>query len=132
MLVLAAAGRSPAGAQDDLGAADSLGVAEMMFCVDIENRTCAGENTQFFGTAERIWCWTHITGADDSLTVKHVWYYGDERMAEVELPVRSPSWRTWSSKKLMDRWSGAWRVDVVGPDGEVLRSGEFVYKPLAE
>ncbi len=124
---LSVAGSTRAGAAE----ADSLAVVEMKFCVDIDGRTCAGENTQFFGRAERIWCWTRITGATDTLMVRHMWYYGDELEAEVKLPVKSASWRTWSSKRMIDAWSGAWRVDVVGPDGTVLRSGEFVYKPLS-
>ncbi|MCX5752763.1 MAG: DUF2914 domain-containing protein, partial [Candidatus Krumholzibacteria bacterium] len=41
----------------------------------------------------------------------------------------SASWRTWSSKKILPEWQGTWRVDVLAPDGEVLKSGSFAVKP---
>ena len=109
-----------------------LTVEKMVFCTGIEDRAPAGENTQFFEQAERIYCFTRIGGAADTLEVTHVWYYGDEEKARVPLAVKSASWRTWSSKKMLPAWTGAWRVDVLGPGGEVLMSREFVYKPVGE
>jgi hypothetical protein len=31
---------------------------------------------------------------------------------------------------MLPAWTGAWRVDVLGPGGDVLLSREFVYKPV--
>ncbi len=110
-----------------------LTVEKMSFCSGIEDRLPVGESTQFFETAERIYCYTRINGAVDTLDVTHVWYYGDEEKARVDLTVQSASWRTWSSKRMLPAWSGVWRVDILGPpDGEVLLSREFVYKPVDE
>ena len=109
-----------------------LAVEKMIFCIGIEDRLPVGESTQFFESAERIYCYTRINGAVDTLDVTHVWYYGDEEKARVDLTIKSASWRTWSSKKMLPVWSGAWRVDVLGPGGEVLLSREFVYKPVDE
>ena len=109
-----------------------LTVEKMIFCTGIEDRLPVGESTQFFETAESIYCYTRINGAADTLDVAHVWYYGDEEKARVDLTVKSASWRTWSSKKMLPAWSGVWRVDILGPDGEVLLSREFVYKPVDE
>ena len=109
-----------------------LTVEKMIFCTGIEERLPVGENTQFFESAERIYCYTRINGAADTLDVTHVWYYGDEEKARVDLTIKSASWRTWSSKKMLPAWSGAWRVDVLGPDENVLLSREFVYKPVDE
>jgi hypothetical protein len=33
---------------------------------------------------------------------------------------------------MLDGWAGVWRVDILGPDGGVLLSREFVYKPVDE
>jgi hypothetical protein len=109
---------------------DSLTVEKMIFCTGIEDRTPVGESTQFFESAERIYCYSRINGAADTLDVTHVWFYGDEEKARVDLTVKSASWRTWSSKKMLPAWTGAWRVDILGPGGEVLLSREFVYKPV--
>ena len=132
-LVLAAAAVFVAAAYVSPAAQESgLAVEKMVFCTGVEERAPVGENTQFFEEADRIYCFTRIVGAADTLQVTHVWYYGDEEKARVPLTVRSASWRTWSSKKMMPDWTGAWRVDVLGPGGEALMSREFVYKPVKE
>ena len=41
------------------------------------------------------------------------------------LRVAGTNWRTWSSKNIDPMWTGSWRVDIVGPDGEVLQSVSF-------
>ena len=111
---------------------DGLTVEKMIFCTGIEDRLPVGESTQFFESVERIYCYTRINGATDTLLVTHVWFFGDEEKARVPLTIKSASWRTWSSKKMLDVWAGVWRVDILGPDGEVLLSREFVYKPVDE
>jgi hypothetical protein len=70
-----------------------------------------------------------VAGAADTTAITQVWYYNDREIARVELAVKSASWRTWSSKKILPEWQGIWRVDVLSPDGEVLRSGSFAVKP---
>jgi hypothetical protein len=107
-------------------------VEEMVFCSGVENRQPVGVTSQFLNPIERVYCFTKIVGAVDTITVEHVWYFGDEEKARVELSVKSGSWRTWSSKRMLVEWSDVWRVDVVSPDGKVLSSSEFIYKPLAE
>jgi hypothetical protein len=109
-----------------------LTVEKMIICTGIEERLPVGESTQFFESVERLYCYTRINGAADTLEVTHVWFFGDEEKARVPLTIKSASWRTWSSKKMLDAWAGAWRVDILGPDGEVLLSREFVYKPVDE
>jgi len=118
---------APVSAQED-----SLSVGQMIFCTGIEDRMPVGESTQFFESVDAIYCLTRIDGATDTVQVSHVWYFGGEEKARVPLSVKSASWRTWSSKKMLDAWSGVWRVDVLGPDGAVLLSREFVYKPVDE
>lgn len=132
-LLCAAAAGAHAGPEDaHVGPENGLVVDEMVFCLGVEERQPVGAGTQFFETTERIYCYTRIGGASGETTVTHVWYYGDAEKARVELPVRSSAWRTWSSKTMLETWSGAWKVDVLGPDGTLLLSKEFVYKPVAE
>ena len=64
----------------------------------------------------KLYCFTHVVGAQEDTTITHVWYFNDSEMARVTLPVRSSNWRTWSSKNFLPEWSGQWRVDVL--DGE--------------
>lgn len=119
---------SPGMAQETTG----LTVEEMVFCTGIEDREPVGATTQFLHSIGKIYCFTKVTGAADTMTVQHVWYFGEKEMARVDLAVKSGSWRTWSSKRMLDAWSDVWRVDVVAADGTVLESKEFLYKPVAE
>lgn len=109
-----------------------VSVVEMEFCAGLENRQPVGASSQFFNAIDRIYCYTRIQGAAETTTVRHVWYFDGQEKADVELPVRSSSWRTWSSKRMLLKWAGVWRVDVVTADGTVLLSKEFVYKPMTE
>lgn len=109
--------------------AQELTVEEMIFCTAIEERQPAGVDTMFANTVERVYCYSKVEGAKDTVTVFHVWYHNDQEMAKVELTIKGKSWRTWSSKRIMEEWQGKWKVDIVTSNGDILKSKEFTIKP---
>jgi hypothetical protein len=109
--------------------APALTVEEMVFCAAIQDRAPSLPDTAFASTVESVWCFVRVAGASDTTAITQVWYYNDREMSRVELAVKSASWRTWSSKKILPEWQGTWRVDVLSPGGEVLRSGSFAIRP---
>ncbi len=111
-----------AGAQET----EILKVDDMVFCTGIENRVPVGGGREFPNAVGKVYCFTRITGAVDATAIDHVWYYNDEEKARVTLPVVSESWRTWSSKNMLEGWTGRWRVDVLTSEGKLLRSSEFL------
>ncbi|RMG68308.1 MAG: DUF2914 domain-containing protein [Nitrospirae bacterium] len=80
---------------------------------------------QFSSDIGRVYCFSRITGAKTNTTVRHLWFYKDRFMAEVELPVKSPDWRTYSSKRILPSWKGPWRVDITDREGLLLKSLHF-------
>jgi hypothetical protein len=106
-----------------------LTVQEMVFCAAVQDRAPSLPDTAFASTVENVWCFVKVTGAADTTAITQVWYYKDREVSRVELAVKSASWRTWSSKKILPEWQGTWRVDVLAPGGEVLKSGSFAIKP---
>ena len=76
----------------------------------------------------RLFLWTRITGAEDSTSVLHVWHRGEEEVARVELPVRSPDWRTYSTKRILPSWTGPWRVEIRDAAGRVLQTVNFAVR----
>ncbi len=104
----------------------ALSVDQMEICVAVEEREPVGADTAFSSTMDRLYCFTAISGAEDTTTISHVWYHGDDEKATVELSVKGKKWRTWSSKRIVEEWTGTWRVDVVSTAGKVLKSKEFV------
>ena len=104
---------------------DELQVTDMQIATAIEDRQPVSADTVFTNIVEQLYCYTQITGAADTLTVSHIWYFEDEEKAKVDLTIKGKSWRTWSSKRVDKSWVGNWRVDVTLSDGTILKSKAF-------
>ena len=96
-----------------------------VICRDVQDREPVGEGTEFEATIGKLFCYAKIVGAQMPIEITHVWYHGETEMARVNLPVEAASWRTWSTKNIWEQWTGDWHVDVIGPNGEVLKTLEF-------
>lgn len=105
--------------------ASAVSVGEAAIGTAVEDRVLVGQGFQFDSSVGRLYAFTRIVGAPSETRVSHRWYYGDQLMAEVSLPVRGTNWRTWSTKSVIPDWVGNWRVDVVAEDGSVLDSLNF-------
>jgi hypothetical protein len=103
----------------------ALHVDEMVFCAGIKDREPVGAAQAFPADVFSVCCYTKIAGAQDTTAVIHNWYFGEEKIASVELAVKSSSWRTWSSKKMMPAWRGPWKVEVTALDGTVIDTKGF-------
>ena len=105
--------------------AQEIQVAEAAICRAVVDREPIDVRDSFDSWVGTLYCFTKITGAQSPIEITHVWYFGDTERARVSLLVRSSSWRTHSSKKIQTHEIGDWHVDILGPDGEVLRSLQF-------
>jgi len=74
----------------------------------------------------KLFCFTRIVGAEQETEVTHVWYYQDDELARVTLPIGSSDWRTYSSKRFLPQWAGQWRVVILAEDGSELATVPFV------
>lgn len=95
----------------------------------VENREPMGETKEFMASVNRVYHWSKISAANVPTEIKHVWYAGGKKEAEVSLPVKYVSMRTWSSKAV---WPGQWKVEIVDSSGHVISSTEFVVKRSAK
>ena len=82
-------------------------------------------------TERKVFFWNLIESSRAGI-LRHTWYKGDAKVAEVDLRVSvSPSWRAWSSKKILPKaHTGKWKVVVstVGEASEVICVAHFVVK----
>lgn len=106
--------------------AQELSLATIQFGTEVENRELVGTDSTFAASIGTVYCYTRLTGAEDSTEIAHVWYFSDQERARVPLQVRSSDWRTWSSKKILPSWVGEWSVRVEDAEGNVLGSRSFV------
>lgn len=97
-------------------------------CKDVIEREPVDSDTVFHSDIEKVFCFTKIEGAASPTKIFHVWKYNDQEMAKVELDVRSASWRTWSSKRIISSWTGHWTVEIQDEVGETLKTLEFEIK----
>ena len=106
-------------------AANELSVEEAVVCEGVEDRAPVSAGTSFPIAVDRLYLFTKVVGAETPTEVTHVWYYGDTERARINLSIGGMSWRTYSSKKLQEHEIGDWRVEVLGPTGEILKTVRF-------
>jgi len=61
--------------------------------------------------------------------VSHLWFRGNQLMAEVPLNIGSANWRTYSTKTILPAWDGRWRVLVVDGEQNIVLEYEFNVEP---
>lgn len=103
------------------GVCMAMEVSEAAITTGIKDRRPVDVNETFPASTGRLYCFTELTGASPDETVTHVWYREGKEMARVKLPVRSSSWRTWSSKTLLPEWSGKWKVEILDGEEKLLK-----------
>jgi hypothetical protein len=111
---------TPAAAQEQPG----LVLEEIQFYTAVEDRQPSDVGNVFPEDLNKLYCFTKIGGADRTTYVYHVWYFGNKEIARVKLPVKSKSWRTWSSKNL-HMGLGYGYVEIVSESGDILGRAEF-------
>jgi len=102
----------------------ALVLEEIHMCTAVQDRQPSGVGTVFPDDLDKLYCFTKISGAEDATYVYHVWYFGNNEIARVKLPVNAKSWRTWSSKKL-NMLLGSGHVEIVSESGDILGQAEF-------
>ncbi len=102
-----------------------LEVNRIAIAKDIVEREPVDTGTTFSNEIPKLFCFTHITGANNEMTVTHRWVYNDTLTWEVKLPVQSASWRTYSSKNFIQQWTGEWTVVILDESGDELARTKF-------
>jgi hypothetical protein len=101
-------------------------ITEMTISKGIQDREPVDAGDLFPNNIGKLYCFTRSSASEET-SIKHVWYREGEKRAELSFAIGvSPSWRTSSSKIIRPVDFGNWKVEVVGPDGEILKTVEFV------
>jgi hypothetical protein len=102
-----------------------LKVADAVITTAIEKQMPVDEIKVYPADYGKLFCFTRVVGAEKETKVTHVWYYQDDELARVELPIGSADWRTYSSKRFLPQWAGQWRVEVLDEEGRKLITVPF-------
>jgi hypothetical protein len=101
-------------------------VARAIVTTNVVDREPVNNLERVMAGNDKVFFFTELRGMGEQ-TVKHRWSHGGEVMAEVEFNVGGPRWRVFSSKNLMPEWAGAWKVEVLDAEGNVLSEKAFEY-----
>lgn len=106
-------------------AASSLTVEDVAVGTGVVDRVLSGSSDKFSAEVGDLVCFTRVMGAAEGDSIKHRWYRGGKLMADISLDVKPGRWRTWSEKSIPVGATGEWKVEIVGPDGLVLKTVDF-------
>ena len=107
---------------DSTTPASDIRIKDAVICQDVVDRQPVGVSDVVAKENAKVYCFTRVVGAVGETTVTHNWYYQGTLKSSVQLTVRSPNWRTWSSKTMDPIWTGQWMVEVLSADGTPLES----------
>lgn len=105
-----------------------LKLEEIVICRNVTDRTPIGRGSVFSVNVKQLCCFTKVVGASADTEIVHKWFLNGVLKSSVTLPVRSTSWRTWSSKEITPKDAGDWVVDVMTSDGVSIESVIFFVK----
>ena len=100
-------------------------IARLVVGTGVENREPVAAGETFPASTEKVYCFLEATGIAKDTEVSFVWFHGDKEMQKIDLPLKMGSrWRTYTSKNL-GGLKGDWRVEIRGPDGNLLKEVKF-------
>jgi hypothetical protein len=117
--------REPPLPSGEVTSPDNSMIEEGVICRKVSGRKPIGAGESFKVSVGKLCCFTKIVSPDHPFKIAHIWYFGDTKKARVNLRVGGSSWRTYSSKTIRAHEIGDWHVDVVGPQGMVLKTLRF-------
>ncbi|MFH1282818.1 MAG: DUF2914 domain-containing protein [bacterium] len=116
------------GLSSDKGKVSELAV-ELKLGTGIEEREVVGESEIFdLNVSNKVYCWSCVKGAEEPTKILHKWYYGDNMISEISLNIAYPRHRTWSYKTITPDMAGAWKVEVIDNEGNLLGVKAFSVK----
>ncbi len=97
-----------------------LSIKSMTFCTGVVEREPVEGGLEFATDVGKLYFWSNVLNEGEETKVEHVWYLNGEEKARVELPIRYPRNRVWSSKVIPPEWDGQWVVEIVAASGVKL------------
>lgn len=114
----------PAQESDSNSLDDTLFVKSLILTTDIEDHEPVDTVQAFSATVDsQSFCHIRVHNTTDPVNIRFRWTNNDTVYSVFNTTVGiSSGWRTFSS---VDPQPGKWRVQILGPDGEVLKQKRF-------
>jgi hypothetical protein len=73
----------------------------------------------------KVSCFTSFDSVPEEMFIQHRWFHREKLATEKKLVLKPPSWSTRSSIQLRAADRGPWRVEITGPQDNVLHVLRF-------
>lgn len=104
-----------------------LSVDKAAIALGIDKHEPLRPGTVFKSNVGKLYCYSKIRGMNATENhVVHRWIYNGKALSNVTLKLKSKLYRTYSTKTITKDMVGDWEVEIVSPDGKVLKTLEFV------
>lgn len=100
-------------------------VTDSHIAKDIKDLEQIGENVVFNKNVGTLYCLTTVETDNFPTYIIHLWLYNNKIMAKVPLSINGKKWRTYSSKKILPKNTGQWKVEVYSEDGKLIHTIPF-------
>ncbi len=105
-----------------------LKLVELIVCQEVANRSCQAPARSFGPDIEVVTCLSKVDGATGEAFITHVWLFEGKETRREKLPLKTQSYRTWSSKRV-NGLPGKWRVEVFDPLDRSIGVVDFIVEP---
>ena len=103
-------------------ASAGITIEDAVISQNVVDRVPIGTGDVFTSDVEKLYGFCRVVGASEPTEITFNWYHQGSLKSTVKLPVRSASWRTWSSKTISPDMTGEWMVEILAADGMPLES----------
>ena len=112
--------------QDENMTESEIKIEDAVICRDVVSLEPIGPGDIFPSDLKKLMCFNRVTGAKEDTEIIHNWYFGEKLLTGISLHVGSDNWRTYSSKTILPEYKGEWKVEIVLPDGRLLKKIYFI------
>lgn len=103
-----------------------LRITNLIFAEAVDEMIPMGQSTSFHYSVSRVYSWMVVENATPPATLKHTYYFKDQKIQEVDLQVKYPHMRLWSYKTFSEKiFVGKWKLEVSDEKGRILATGFF-------
>jgi len=92
---------------------------------EVIDRTPVDIDTVFNNNVGRVYCWSAVTGVEDSLQIYHIWNYEGQEMARVPIKIVGSYFRAFTFQTITSNMIGEWTVYIIDKDNNILGLASF-------
>ncbi|MFH1289063.1 MAG: DUF2914 domain-containing protein [bacterium] len=98
----------------------NVSIPRAAICADIQCREPVESDVSFSETVGKLFFFTEIKSGSSGM-IKHVWYYQNMKLDEIELEYKAGQYRTWSYYGTNPNQKGEWQVEAIINDTTVIK-----------